>query len=51
MTCEHLLASIQAMVESINDGVVSDEETVKRYLRSTQTDVENLSQLINDLFE
>ena len=45
------LASIQAMVESINDGVVSDEETVKRYLRSTQTEVENLSQLINDLFE
>ena len=45
------LASIQAMVESINDGVVSDEETVKRYMRSTQTEVENLSQLINDLFE
>ena len=45
------LASIQAMVESINDGVVSDEETVKRYLRSTQIEVENLSQLINDLFE
>ena len=45
------LASIQAMVESINDGVVSDEETVNRYLRSTQTEVEHLSQLINDLFE
>ena len=45
------LASIQAMVESINDGVVSDEETVKRYMRSTQTEVENLNQLINDLFE
>ena len=45
------LASIQAMVESINDGVVCDDETVKRYMRSTQTEVENLSQLINDLFE
>ena len=45
------LASIQAMVESINDGVVSDEETVKRYMRSAQTEVENLNQLINDLFE
>ena len=45
------LAAIQAMVESINDGVVSDEETVKRYMRSTQTEVENLNQLINDLFE
>lgn len=39
------------MVESINDGIVDDPETVRRYLRSTQTDVENLSQLINDLFE
>lgn len=45
------LASIRAMVESINDGVVADEETVKRYLRSTQSEVEKLSQLINDLFE
>ena len=45
------LASIRAMVESINDGVVADERTVKRYLRSTQSEVEKLSQLINDLFE
>ena len=45
------LASIRAMVESINDGVVDDPETVRRYLRSTQSEVENLSQLINDLFE
>jgi len=45
------LASIRSMVESINDGVVSDPETIKRYLRSTQIEVENLSQLINDLFE
>ena len=45
------LASIRAMVESINDGIVDDPDTVRRYLRSTQTDVGNLSQLINDLFE
>jgi signal transduction histidine kinase len=45
------LASIRAMVESINDGVVSDQETVRRYLRTIETEVENLSQLINDLFE
>lgn len=45
------LASIRAMVESINDGVLDDPETVKRYLHSTQSEVENLSQLINDLFE
>jgi signal transduction histidine kinase len=45
------LASIRAMVESINDGVVSDQGTVRRYLRTIETEVENLSQLINDLFE
>ena len=45
------LASIRAMIESINDGVVSDQETVSRYLRTIQSEVENLSQLINDLFE
>ena len=45
------LGSIRAMVESINDGVVEDPETVSRYLRSTQSEVERLSQLINDLFE
>ena len=45
------LASIRAMIESINDGVVTDDETVGRYLRTMQTEVENLSQLINDLFE
>jgi len=45
------LASIRAMVESINDGVVTDIETVRRYLNTVQVEVENLSQLISDLFE
>ena len=45
------LASIWAMVESINDGVVADSATIRRYIRSTQTEVENLSRLINDLFD
>ena len=45
------LASIRAMVESMNDGVVTDSDTMRRYLRSTQSEVEHLSQLINDLFE
>jgi len=45
------LASMRAMVESINDGVVSDEETKSRYLRTIQSEVENLSKLISDLFE
>ena len=45
------LASIRAMVESMQDGVVTDPDTVKRYMRTTLTEVENLSQLVNDLFE
>ena len=45
------LASIRAMVESMNDGVVSDPETMRRYLRTTQSEVEHLSQLVDDLFE
>jgi two-component system sensor histidine kinase SaeS len=45
------LASIRAMVESINDGVVTEQDTVKRYLKTIEAEVENLSQLINDLFE
>jgi signal transduction histidine kinase len=45
------LASVRAMVESINDGVVSDPETMRRYLRTTQSEVERLGQLMDDLFE
>ncbi|MBI2910964.1 MAG: HAMP domain-containing protein, partial [Chloroflexi bacterium] len=45
------LASIRAMVESINDGVVSDPETVRRYLATLESEVRHLSLLIDDLFE
>jgi signal transduction histidine kinase len=45
------LSSIRAMIESINDGVVTDETTIKRYLRTAQPEIVNLSQLVNDLFE
>jgi signal transduction histidine kinase len=45
------LSSIRAMIESINDGVVTDDATIKRYLRTAQSEIENLSQLVNDLFE
>ena len=45
------LASIRAMVESINDGVVDDPATVARYLRSTETQVTSMTQLIDDLLE
>ena len=45
------VVSIRAMIEGINDGIVTDTETVKRYLHTTQKEVENLGELINDLFE
>ena len=45
------LASIRAMLESMIDGVVEDQETTRRYLRNSLTEVENLGQLVDDLFE
>lgn len=45
------LATMRAMVESINDGVVSDKGTVQRYLNLMQGEIEYLSRLIDDLFE
>ena len=45
------IASIRAMIESINDDVVSDPDTMKRYLRTAQTEVEHLTRLVSDLFE
>ncbi len=45
------LASLRAMIEAINDGVVTDEATTRRYLNSAQLQAENLSLLVDDLFE
>jgi signal transduction histidine kinase len=45
------LATMRAMVESINDGVVTEEETIGRYLRTMQGEISYLSRLIDDLFE
>lgn len=45
------LASIRAMVEALNDGVVSDAETVSRYLHTIQSEALHLTTLIDDLFE
>jgi signal transduction histidine kinase len=45
------LASIRAMVEAINDGVVADEATIGRYMQTIGGEVDRLSRLINDLFE
>ncbi|MHB8575152.1 MAG: sensor histidine kinase, partial [Dehalococcoidia bacterium] len=45
------LAAIRVMLEAIEDGVVEDTQTIDRYHRSMQGEVERLSRLIDDLFE
>ena len=45
------ISSIRAIVESINDGVVADTKSVKRFLRTMEFEVARLSLLIDDLFE
>lgn len=45
------LTSIRAMIEALADGVVTEPETVQRYYRTIQGQVESLSRLIDDLFE
>ena len=45
------LASIQAIVEALADGVVEDPGTVNRYLHTAQREIRSLSLLIDDLFE
>ena len=45
------LASIRAMVEAIDDRVVTDPETIERYVGLIHGEVGRLSSLIDDLFE
>lgn len=45
------LTSLRAMIEAINDGVVTDEASVRRYLTLAQLEIQNLSHLVDDLFE
>jgi signal transduction histidine kinase len=45
------LTAIRAMVEAMNDGVVADPATMKRYLGNMQGEIHNLSHLIDNLFE
>jgi len=45
------LASMRAILEALEDGVVDDPQTVKRYLSTAQRDVRSLSILIDDLFQ
>jgi signal transduction histidine kinase len=45
------LASIQAIVEALADGIVEDSATSHRYLRTAQREIQSLSGLIDDLFQ
>jgi signal transduction histidine kinase len=45
------LSTMQAMVEAMVDGVVTDTETSNRYLHNIRGEVGRLSSLIDDLFE
>jgi signal transduction histidine kinase len=45
------LASLRVMVESIDDGVASDPETVRRYVHAMKRETVHLGRLVDDLFE
>ncbi|MEO3886934.1 ATP-binding protein [Nonomuraea sp. B5E05] len=45
------LAGMRAMAEALEDGVVSDPETVARYHGQIKQEVERLSAMVDDLFE
>ena len=45
------LAGMRAMIESLEDGVVADPETVSRYHRQLGVEVDRVAQMVTDLFE
>jgi len=45
------LASLRAMVEALDDGVVDDAEGVSRYYGTMKREIDRLSRMIEDLFE
>ncbi|MBA3468296.1 MAG: HAMP domain-containing protein [Herpetosiphonaceae bacterium] len=45
------LTAVRAMVEALADGVVQDPPTRQRYLEAACAQLENLSTLVDDLFE
>jgi len=45
------LTSIRVMIDALADGVVTDPETVTRYLRQSQSEIDRMSKLIDDIFE
>ena len=45
------LSSIRALIEAIDDGVVTDPATVRRYQRTIRAEARHLGVLLDDLFE
>jgi signal transduction histidine kinase len=45
------LASTRAMIEAIDDGVVTDAATIRRYQHTIRAEIGHLSALMDDLFE
>jgi signal transduction histidine kinase len=45
------LTSIRVMIEALADEVVTDPETMSRYIHSSRSELHHLSRLIDDLFE
>lgn len=45
------LASVRAMIEAIDDGIITDPETIQRYHRAIRSEMNHLSALMDDLFE
>ena len=45
------LAGMRAMIESLEDGIVADPETVSRYHRQLGVEVDRVAQMVTDLFE
>jgi len=45
------LTSLCAMIDALADGVVTDPDTVTRYVRQCQTEVARMNSIIDDLFE
>jgi signal transduction histidine kinase len=45
------LAGIRAITEALEDGVVSDDATVRRYHRTLREEADHLAGLVDDLFE
>ncbi len=45
------LASLRAMVEAIDEGVVADQASLRRYVAEMRRSVSQLSSMVDDLFE